>query len=164
MKRKDLARRFHQKEVKMMQKLLPPKLFWISGFTIYCFWWFLPEQQYLTYPLTLIGIIPLLLGVAMAVAGSNKFERLKTNIKTFDEPDILVNDGLFRISRNPMYLGFVLALSGVLLLLPSLPGVFVVLTFFIITDRWYIQFEEKMMTYKFGQAYQDYKRSTRRWI
>ncbi|MCB9493981.1 MAG: hypothetical protein H6681_00895 [Desulfobacteraceae bacterium] len=33
-------------------------------------------------------------------------------MQTFDDPDILISDGLFKISRNPMYLGFLIALLG----------------------------------------------------
>ena len=84
---------------------------------------------------------------------------------TFDKPSKLLTNGLFKYSRNPIYLGLLLAILGVALLTKgSILSLSIVLIFFVITDRWYIAFEEKMMLEKFGDEYTDYCKKVRRWI
>ncbi len=63
-----------------------------------------------------------------------------------------------------MYLGFALMLAGVWMLLGALSPVLGVLLFSVVTDRWYISYEEKAMRASFGQEYEAYQRRTRRWI
>ena len=76
----------------------------------------------------------------------------------------LVRSGIFRVSRNPMYLSMALALLGwaVRLGRPWLgvgPVVFV-----LYLTRFQIRPEERALAEKFGPAYEDYRRSTRRWL
>lgn len=147
-----------------MKKLLPPALFTVCIVIMIGFWWLFPVTNLLKFPLNLIGILLFLFGLGIAKRGSDIFEKKGTNIETFDDPYILVTDGLYKISRNPMYLGFVISLSGLFLLLGCLSPLFVVVLFFIITDRWYIKFEEAAMEKIFGVKYQEYKSGTRRWL
>lgn len=128
------------------------------------FWWWLPLQNWLNFPWTLLGFIPFVIGLSLAIMGSNLFNKIGTNIKTFNDPDILVTENLFRYSRNPMYLGFVVALMGIAILLGTASAWLFVILFFIVTDRWYIQFEETVMENKFGEQYTAYKKQTRRWL
>ncbi len=124
----------------------------------------LPMAVILPQPFNLIGLVPLALGVWLAFAGNNQFTRVGTTINTFNEPGTLVTDGWYRYSRNPMYLGFALALVGVWLMLGSLSPLLIVLAALVITDRWYIAFEEAALARKFGKAYESYRKQTRRWI
>jgi len=147
-----------------MKKLLPPALFLISILIMMLLWRLAPTSRNFTFPVSLAGLALLILGLGLTILGSRKFRQVGTNINTFNEPDVLVKDGLFRYSRNPMYLGFVIALLGVSALLGSLSTLAVVIVFFVITDRWYIAFEERAMAKKFGEEYEKYKSQTRRWI
>ncbi|MEK8029846.1 isoprenylcysteine carboxylmethyltransferase family protein [Ideonella sp. DXS29W] len=103
-------------------------------------------------------------GLCLLVVARLQFALARTNIFTFDEPGQLVTSGAFRVSRHPMYLGFALALLGWALLLQSWPSLCVAGTFVLITDRWYIAFEERWLRAKFGQAYSAYAARTRRWV
>jgi protein-S-isoprenylcysteine O-methyltransferase Ste14 len=85
-------------------------------------------------------------------------------VNTFSNPDQLVTDGLYRFSRNPMYLGFALVLIGVWLLLGRLTPLMGVLLFVLVADRWYIAYEECRLVETFGQAFTAYKAHTRRWL
>ena len=114
--------------------------------------------------LRMTGIALLLGGLALPLAGSRLFARLKTNIKTFNTPDKLVTSGLFRYSRNPMYLGFNIALAGAALASLCILSAIVCLAFFLACNNWYIPFEERMMHRTFGEEYGDYCQRTRRWI
>ncbi len=147
-----------------MKKILPPVLFLVCIAIMVGLWWVFPIMQFLTFPIALVGILPMIVGLGITKRGADIFKKTGTNIKTFDDPDVLVTDDLYRISRNPMYLGFVIALLGLSILLGSLSSLLVVVIFFVITDRWYIQFEEKAMAKTFGDQYADYKAKTRRWL
>ncbi|MDZ7668179.1 MAG: methyltransferase [Gammaproteobacteria bacterium] len=95
-----------------MRHLLPPLLFVVcllAGVTGHLLW---PEGAWLTAPYTLLGLIPAGLGIWLLIRANALFTRAGTNIHTFRDPDVLVTEGVFRISRNPMYLGFLVLLAG----------------------------------------------------
>ncbi len=147
-----------------MKKILPPTLLlvcWVLMILSHLVW---PIRTLVPVPINLVGLGLLGLGLFMSIAADRQFAQVGTNVKTFDEPGQLVTTGWFRYSRNPMYLGFVLALGGTWVLLGSTSPILEVLIFAVVADRWYIPFEEHKMVAKFGQAYQDYKRQVRRWI
>ena len=125
---------------------------------------FVPLATVLAWPERLFGIIPLVAGLAVAVTAKKQFARLGTNVRTFNKPDMLVTDGLFRYTRNPMYLGFCLALAGIAMLLGSLSVITAWLAFPLLVARWYIRYEENMMARTFGDDYLRYKSKVRAWL
>lgn len=112
----------------------------------------------------LLGIVPLALGVTINLMADRAFHQANTTVKPFIELSTLVTEGVFRISRNPMYLGFVLILIGIAVLLGSLTPYVVILAFAIFLDRTFISVEERMLAEKFGAQWENYRQSTRRWI
>lgn len=147
-----------------MQKLIPPFLFLLCVIAIFFLDRFYPIQKWLTKPYNFIGIIPLLLGMFMVISIGKRFRKVKTQIHTFKKPKKLVTDGLFQYSRNPIYLGFTMALLGIAFLLGNLTALIPVLFFFLVANFWYIPFEEKNMRMVFGQSYSFYSRKVRRWL
>jgi len=145
-------------------RIMPPTLFWFCILGMVLLAWVWPLATVLPPPFNVVGVIPLCAGLGFAIWGSRKFERVGTTIKTFDQPDHLVEDGLFRISRNPMYLGFFLTLVGVWLVMGALSSLLGVLLFLVVADRWYIPFEEQVLSARFAGAYDAYRSRTRRWI
>ena len=147
-----------------MKRLLPPVLMLLCLVAMLAVDRLLPVLELIPAPLHPAGIVLAAAGIGFAVAGRMTFARAATEIYTFREPGRLVTGGVFRISRNPMYLGMLLLLMGAAVLLGSLTP-FVVAAFFgIVADRWYIRFEEAAMTAKFGEAYRTYQHRTRRWL
>jgi protein-S-isoprenylcysteine O-methyltransferase Ste14 len=106
----------------------------------------------------------LALGVAINLVADGAFHKANTTVKPFEESSALVTGGVFRITRNPMYLGFVLILTGIAVLLRSLTPYLVPIVFAVMIDRLYISVEERMLAERFGAAWQAYKRSTGRWL
>ncbi|WP_440056091.1 methyltransferase family protein [Pseudoalteromonas sp. T1lg65] len=148
-----------------MQKLLPPLLFMWFAILITVVCWATGSLHTLTLPYSLFGIILIIIGLSLSISGKRLFKRLKTNIMTFDEPDVLVTEGVFKFTRNPMYLGFVVALLGVAVLTgAAISSLLLTALFALIVDRWYIAYEEQMMTNKFGPDYSCYCKKVRRWI
>ncbi len=119
-----------------MQRLLPPFLFLISILIMMALTFLNKEGRLILMPYNLLGLPLALLGMVLAFAGSRLFQKVKTNIMTFNRPDKLVTWGLFRYSRNPMYLGFVLCLFGIAIVLGSPTGFGVLLLFVVIVERW----------------------------
>lgn len=147
-----------------MKKILPPFLFALCLLLMAVLHKFLPIVQFVDHPFNLIGVVLFVFGLCMSIIGKRHFSRVGTNIMTFDEPDKLITDGLFRFSRNPMYLGFSIALLGAALFAGSLAMLIIVVMFVVVSDRHYIQYEENVMRNKFGNSYSDYCQSVRRWI
>src|SRR5688572_20901940 len=98
-----------------VKRVLPPVLFLFATVVMAALRMLLPITEVVSFPFSLAGLPLVLLGIAMTVAGSQQFDKVGTNIKTFNDPDTLVTEGLYRFSRNPMYLGFSIALLGLAL-------------------------------------------------
>jgi protein-S-isoprenylcysteine O-methyltransferase Ste14 len=145
-----------------MQKLLPPALVAICVLIMTALHLLVPLGVLIDRPL--LAVIVALTGLGFTLSGARLFSRVGTNIKTFNKPDHLVTSGLFRFTRNPMYLGFALLLVGFAIGLGTATPFIVVAAFFVITNLWYIPYEEKKMEETFGAAYLEYKARTRRWI
>lgn len=145
-------------------RILPPALVLIFLVIMVAMRVWAPGPTLLPVPWNGMGLAPLVLGLWLLLAGSGRFRKAGTNIKTFDEPGTLVTDGLFGVSRNPMYLGFVLVLAGVAGLMGTASPFALPILFAIVADLWYIGFEERALRRKFGAEYEAYARRVRRWI
>jgi protein-S-isoprenylcysteine O-methyltransferase Ste14 len=147
-----------------MQKIIPPFLLIISALVMTLLHFTIPYKIVIPLPFNFFGIVLIISGLTIAKKVSSSFSEIDTEIHTFKKPKQMVTIGLFKYSRNPIYLGFVTVLIGLNLILASLTPLIVVLLFIFITNYWYIPFEEKNMQKQFGQDYEDYKKKVRRWI
>lgn len=111
-----------------------------------------------------VGYLLIALGIALPVWGARIFKRVETNIIPYKSPDKLVTEGPFRFSRNPMYLGMILVLTGTAVRVGALEGLYFVALFFAVANWWYIPFEEGKMSAIFGEQFTDYKKQVRRWL
>lgn len=82
----------------------------------------------------------------------------------FERSSALVTGGVFRITRNPMYLGMALIVLGAALLLGSATPLAVVILLALLLDRAFISPEEEMLADTFGDQFQEYRGRDRRWI
>lgn len=148
----------------LMQRPLPPTL--VAGLLVIAVGVGLVEPVLgpMAGTLRLLGFLPLAAGLTLTLHSASLFDRIGTNIKTFDEPGTLVDTGPFGFSRNPMYLGFLLLLVGVATLVGSLTAWIGPLAFSAAAQLWYIPFEEREMRAKFGPDYDRYVDRVRRWI
>lgn len=144
--------------------VLPPTYLWAAMILMVALHFLFPVVRLIPFPWQLIGLLPLVLGAALNVVADKAFRDAKTTVKPFQESASLVTTGAYRLSRHPMYLGFVLILLGEAVLLGSLTPFVVVPLFALLMERAFIVVEERMLAQKFGQAWLDYKRRTRRWV
>ncbi|MGN6829029.1 methyltransferase family protein [Paucibacter sp. M5-1] len=143
--------------------LLPPFVFLMLAGLMWAAHVCAPLGLWLPRPLNWAGLGLIALGLGLAQWHARLFRRIGTNINTFGEPDRLTTEGLFRRSRNPMYLGLLIALLGLALTLGSLSPLFGPLSFFALAQCWYIPLEERAMAAKFGAEYARYRQAVRRW-
>lgn len=123
-----------------------------------------PLVQVVPAPWTWLGGIPILGGLALMVTGDRQFKRSGTAISPFDRPSVLVREGVFRISRNPMYLGMVAMSLGEAVALGSATPMIVPWLLGALLHLKFIRSEEFAMSEVFGSEYEDYRRQVRRWI
>ena len=145
-------------------RILPPMYLFTSLASMVLLHLFLPVSQLISYPWNAAGIIPLLLGMTLNISADRAFKKTGTTVKPFEVSTTLVTSGVFRYSRNPMYLGMVMILTGVAFLLGALSPFIIIPIFAITMDRVFIVSEENMLDQRFGGKWQQYKENVRRWI
>lgn len=105
-------------------------------------------------------------GVALALAGVREFRRARTTVNPLEpgRASSVVSSGLYRHTRNPMYLGMAVGLVGLALWPGSLAGLLVVPVFMGYLTLFQIIPEERALLARFGSGYADYCRQVRRWL
>jgi protein-S-isoprenylcysteine O-methyltransferase Ste14 len=144
-------------------QLLPPKLVLLLVVAMIATRWS-PLPSVIAWPRTLLGLPVLLSGVFINLTNAVRFGREQTNIVTFEDPTLLLTDGWFARTRNPMYLGFALILAGVAVFVGSLAAWLGPVAFIAVSNWWYIPFEERRLTATFGESYVAYAAKVRRWL
>ena len=145
-------------------RINPPTLFWMLIAAILAADRFLPLISFDVPGLPWGGAALVAMGIGISVAGKRGFQRAGTNVQTFEDPGVFVTDGLYAISRNPMYLGLVLAGFGAALVSGTLAAVVLGAAFALIVRYWYIAHEERAMRRAFGTRYEAYCRAVGRWL
>ncbi len=113
-----------------------------------------------------LSLLLLVAGAAVCGLGLVSFRRKKTTVNPLypERATALVTSGIYRVSRNPMYLGFAMSLLGWGLLLGNVVAVALVVVFVFYLDRCQIPPEEHALLSLFGDTYQDYCAQVRRWL
>jgi protein-S-isoprenylcysteine O-methyltransferase Ste14 len=113
-----------------------------------------------------LAIAIAVVGGALAIAGNISFRQAKTTVNPLkpESASSLVNSGIYRLTRNPMYLGMLTVLVAWSVFLSSIWSLFGLPAFFFYIDRFQIAPEEKALTRLFGTDYAAYQTKVRRWI
>jgi protein-S-isoprenylcysteine O-methyltransferase Ste14 len=111
-----------------------------------------------------IGIPVFAAGFPLGVPALRGMIRARTSPNPARTPTSLVVTGIYRYTRNPMYLGMLLLYSGAALLV-GVVGPFVLLPVaWVLLDRWVVRSEEQRLHALFGQSYEEYSSHVRRWV
>ncbi|MEL0321647.1 MAG: isoprenylcysteine carboxylmethyltransferase family protein [Gammaproteobacteria bacterium] len=144
-------------------KIPPPVIVGVGGLLN---WFATPWADDLFSPPWLLIAALIVVSGVFGVAGVLGCLRCKTTVHPWspDETSVLVTQGVFRLSRNPMYLALLLLLLAYYLYQPTWfsPLVFVVVTWYL--TRFQILPEERILSEKFGDQYAQYASSVRRWL
>jgi protein-S-isoprenylcysteine O-methyltransferase Ste14 len=108
----------------------------------------------------------LLIAIGLGVVGwpAAAFGRVGTPIKPFEVSTHLVTGGMYRVSRNPMYLGMVVVILGIAVLFGSISPFISIPIFVWLIQTNFIRFEEVALEKTFGDEYREYKSLVRRWL
>lgn len=142
----------------------PPIILLVFLMLQYALHKWLPVATVLSSPWNLAGIALIVAGVLVVVMPATAFSKAGTTIKPFKESSALVRTGMYRITRNPMYLGMVTALTGAAVLYGSLSTIIAPVLFVPVLNTRVIRHEEDMLEERFGDDYRDFRQSVRRWI
>ena len=127
---------------------------------------FIPN--YLLYPevRSIASGVLLALGAATAILGvvTFKMARTTTNPVSIGNVSSLVTHGIYRFTRNPMYLGMLFIIVSFLVKFGHSAGLIFVIAFIVYMNIFQIRPEERMLTQMFGDQYKDYLRHTRSWL
>lgn len=146
------------------KRVLPPTYLLVAVIIMLVLHFLFPGSMIISSPWNLLGLVPLVCGVVINLIADRAFRLAGTTVKPFEETNALITTGVYRISRHPMYLGFVLILIGLAALVRSLTTWIVIPVFIVVVDYIFIRMEEHMIETKFGRDWSEYKQKVRRWI
>ena len=133
-----------------MQKRMPTAYLFVAILLSIALHFLIPVRYVVPSPWNLIGLTLIVFGVWINLSADQAFKKAETTVKPFKESNVLIQDGVFQLSRNPMYLGFVVLLLGISILLRSLSPYIVVIVFALSMELMFIRIEERMLAEKFG--------------
>ncbi|MGZ5799418.1 MAG: methyltransferase family protein [Burkholderiaceae bacterium] len=119
----------------------------------------LPEKD-------VIALVILAVGLAIGAAGAISFKLAKTTVNplTPEKASSLVTSGIYRFTRNPMYLGMLIDLVAIGVYL-ACPFSFILIPIYVLyLNRFQIRPEEQMLFSIFGNSYAAYKSRVLRWV
>ncbi|MEE4250983.1 MAG: isoprenylcysteine carboxylmethyltransferase family protein [Alcanivoracaceae bacterium] len=153
--------------MKFLELRIPPPL---VGLLIGVAMWLLAEHSWLTglsgSPRLIVAIVLVLLGAVISLAGVVSFRRARTTVNPLkpEKSSALVSSGIYRTTRNPMYLGFLLVLIGWAVVLGSAALLIGPLLFMAYITRFQILPEERVLANLFGDDFAAYRARVRRWF
>jgi protein-S-isoprenylcysteine O-methyltransferase Ste14 len=150
-----------------MSKLLsyrPPRIAMVLMTISIGLWYFSPSQTLLHIPYKLIAAVSIVFGFAVMTWAWLQFRKSDTAVCPTAKSSLIVTHGVYKYSRNPMYLGMLFMLTGASLLMGTIDSMIAPIAFFLIIDKVFILYEEEKLLIAFGDVYSNYQRVTRRWL
>ncbi len=123
-----------------------------------------PGWQDLADPLPIAGILTALAGLVLIAICLGLFRRFGTRPEPWQPDQALIATGVYKLSRNPMYLGMALLCLGIAILFESLAGIILVGVALLVIERYVIAREEAYLARRFGADYDAYRAKVRRWL
>lgn len=126
--------------------------------------------RFISLPLTAptilryIGLALMVVGVLLGIGAFIEFQKAHTTLDPHGSTTQLVTSGIYRFTRNPIYLGFLFIVIGLPLYLGLYWGIVIAPVYIVLTNHLIIQHEEVYLKGKFGEAYTDYTSRVRRWL
>ncbi|MCU6434746.1 isoprenylcysteine carboxylmethyltransferase family protein [Undibacterium sp. Jales W-56] len=147
-------------------KIPPPLLALLIGVAMYLLAQMPPAIELPRLFRLTLSIAIAVLGFGYSVAGAIAFHQAKTTVNPMspEKASSLVQSGIYKITRNPMYVGLFLVLCGWTVFLMSPFAAIGPLGFMFYINRFQIAPEERALTKLFGEEYMKYKARVRAWF
>lgn len=111
-----------------------------------------------------VGLVFMASGLALVVFPARRLRRAGTSVMPGEPAHALVKEGAFRVTRNPIYIGFVLVYFGLAIALTSVWILVLLMPVLVILHRGVVLREEAYLEWKFGDAYRRYAERVPRWL
>jgi protein-S-isoprenylcysteine O-methyltransferase Ste14 len=153
-------------ELKLNNKVPPPAVALLVAAMMWHLSTYEPALSLSAEMSEILILFLVIVGVSFDVCGLLAFRQLKTTINPMspNKTSALVTGGIYRLSRNPMYVGLFLFLMAWAIQLSMLWPFIGPILFVIYITRFQITPEERVMESKFGDEYSIYKNKVRRWL
>ncbi len=103
-------------------------------------------------------------GLLLDGMAAGLFRRRGTAVEPWKPTTVLLDEGPYRFSRNPIYLGFAVTYAGLAVAMDSALALFLLLPCLAVVDQFVIQREERYLAARFGADYDAYRQKVRRWL
>jgi protein-S-isoprenylcysteine O-methyltransferase Ste14 len=146
---------------------IPPLLVWlVFAGAMFGVAYSVPRLAFTLAGSSAIALALVALGGAVAIAGVIAFRDKRTTVNplTPGASSVVVSSGVYRVSRNPMYLGFLLALAGWAVWLSNAGAALLLPAFVAYMTQYQIKPEERALLAKFGPEFARYTSRVRRWL
>ncbi len=142
----------------------PPRIALLFVLVAILLHWATPLSQLHVYSNPLLGVILAISGFGVMLWGWWLFRVFGTAICPTAKADRLVTTGIYRVSRNPMYLGIVSMLLGGAIFVGTFPFYLAAIVYFLVLHSVFCPYEENRLAEAFGDTYISYKNKVRRWF
>ncbi len=112
----------------------------------------------------ILGVLTIICAGVIVVSAFRAMNRARTAINPSQPTTAIVSDGVFSLSRNPIYLSMTLLYIGIALIFSALWALLLLLPLLVIVQIGVVKREEIYLERKFGDEYLRYKASIRRWV
>jgi protein-S-isoprenylcysteine O-methyltransferase Ste14 len=147
----------------MKKILIPPVFLFLSILSILALWLMCRKLNLIKFPYNLGGLVIAFFGFTLMGKTRDQLRNYRTTF-AIAESTRLITEGVYRRTRNPMYLGMFLLLLGMAVCFMNILGLLAPFLFLVLIRTMIIPQEEKLLLTNFGQKYTDYKKKTRMWM
>lgn len=149
----------------MVKRIIYPPVWLLLGLiSIFAFNEMYPMIRFTSLVFQVLGGVVIVVGLLLLVTANGLFVRAGTDVIPFRKVSTLVTTGIYRFTRNPMYLGMVAVLLGCALTVGVVPALLVPVAFAVIVEARFIRPEEQMLRELFPEEYPAYCQRVRRWL
>jgi len=147
-----------------MIRFRPPRIAMAFAGTAAIVDWLLPGQAQVSLPHPGAGWLLGSAGLLLMLHGWWLFRQAQVAICPTAATTRLLTHGIYRVTRNPMYVGLLLMMLALAVGVGTLPFYVAAVTYLVVMDRVFCRYEEAKLTARFGDEYLTYMRQVRRWL
>jgi protein-S-isoprenylcysteine O-methyltransferase Ste14 len=147
----------------MARIFVPPVITLLTITAMALLFFSFPKWNIIPFPYNFTGLLVSFYGFTIMGRSRDSFRKNNISLE-FGESERLITKGIYKYSRNPMYLGMAILLLGFGICFMNLFALLLPFVFVFLVNSMHVPIEEKLLEDKFGDEYLAYKARVRRWI